>query len=86
MGCGQSGEQQEQATESMETMGSAVEDTMAAMTMVDPVCGMEVAADSEWTAEYEGVTYYFCSEQCRDEFMQEPTKYLEAMGEESSPM
>jgi YHS domain-containing protein len=29
-------------------------------------------------AEYNGTTYYFCSEGCRDEFLKKPTKYLPA--------
>ena len=43
----------------------------------DPVCGMEV---SRLTAiadmDYEGKTYYFCSEGCREAFEAEPEKYL----------
>lgn len=43
----------------------------------DPVCDMEV---SRLTAiaetDYEGKTYYFCSDGCRDEFEAEPAKYL----------
>jgi YHS domain-containing protein len=79
MGCQQAQEQPaEQAeTEMHETM--PMEEEMA---MVDPVCGMEVTEDSEWTAEYEGETYYFCSETCRDEFMADPMKYTEQMMEE----
>jgi YHS domain-containing protein len=38
--------------------------------------------ESEWTAEYEGVTFYFCCEECRDQFVEEPGKYLKEMGEE----
>jgi Cu+-exporting ATPase len=60
----------------------AVEEVIEEAALVDPVCGMEVTAESEWTAEYEGVTFYFCSEGCRDKFIEEPGKYLEAMGEE----
>jgi YHS domain-containing protein len=29
-------------------------------------------------AEYNGTTYYFCSEGCRDAFLKKPTKYLPA--------
>jgi len=35
----------------------------------DPVCHMEVSEDEAYTAEYEGRTYYFCSEGCRDRFV-----------------
>jgi P-type Cu+ transporter len=44
---------------------------------IDPVCGMEVdPATAEWTFEFEGATYYFCSKGCRDDFMEDPTAYL----------
>jgi alkyl hydroperoxide reductase subunit F len=35
----------------------------------DPVCNMDVPDDRAVTAEYEGQTYYFCSEGCRDRFL-----------------
>ncbi len=90
LGCQQA---QETVTEEAETMteqgeavvGEAVEGMQAEMPLVDPVCGMEVKMESEWTAEYEGVTFYFCSEACRDKFVAEPGKFLKAMGEEVLP-
>ncbi|MDD5643443.1 MAG: FAD-dependent oxidoreductase, partial [Syntrophales bacterium] len=39
----------------------------------DPVCRMEVRAEEALAAECDGVTYYFCSEGCRDKFLQEKT-------------
>ena len=90
LGCQQA---QETVTEQAETMmeeaetmvDEAVEEVMDDVALVDPVCGMEVTMESEWTAEYEGVTFYFCCEDCRDKFVGEPGKYLEAMGEEVLP-
>ena len=35
----------------------------------DPVCGMAVEHDSAITAEWEGQTFYFCAQGCRDEFV-----------------
>ncbi len=35
----------------------------------DPICQMEVQEGEAYTAEYEGQTYYFCSEGCRDKFV-----------------
>ena len=35
----------------------------------DPMCRMEVTEEQAVTADYEGQTYYFCSEGCRDKFM-----------------
>jgi Cu(I)/Ag(I) efflux system membrane fusion protein len=51
----------------------------------DPKCGMEVDS-SKATAEghtlmYLGRTYYFCSNQCKDEFRKSPKKYLDSSGE-----
>jgi YHS domain-containing protein len=83
VGCQQA---QEQPAEQAETH---MEETMPMdeqMTMMDPVCGMEVSPDTEWTAEYEGQMYYFCSEQCRDTFMENPMEYLEPMAEEGGDM
>jgi alkyl hydroperoxide reductase subunit F len=37
----------------------------------DPVCNMEVEERAAFTAECEGKTFYFCSEGCRDKFMEE---------------
>ena len=74
---------QETPAEEAETqVEEAVEEVLEETAMVDPVCSMEVTAESEWTAEYEGVTFYFCSQDCRDKFIEEPGKYLEALGEE----
>ncbi len=41
----------------------------------DLICGMEVS-DSTYTAEYDGKTYFFCAEHCKEEFLKEPHKYL----------
>lgn len=43
---------------------------------IDPVCGMEVVdEDKALKVTYEGRTYYFCSEDCRDEFNEAPDEY-----------
>lgn len=43
----------------------------------DPVCGMEVDPDTAAASfEHEAVTYYFCSESCRQAFAADPAKYL----------
>jgi len=43
----------------------------------DPVCNMNVdEKKSAATSIYKGKTYYFCSENCREEFKQDPEKYL----------
>ena len=44
----------------------------------DPVCGMEIEeADAVGTAEHGGRTYYFCSEDCREEFQADPGAYVD---------
>ncbi len=43
---------------------------------VDPVCGMTVTpGPGARPAEYQGVTYYFCSAGCRSRFDQDPAAY-----------
>lgn len=45
--------------------------------VVDPVCGMRINRTSAAaTADYEGHTYYFCVEQCRQKFLTEPGRYI----------
>ena len=47
-------------------------------TMVkDPVCGMEIdPKTSVAKSEYQGQTYYFCSQGCKKAFDKEPQKYI----------
>ena len=48
---------------------------------MDVVCGMEVEeSSSPAKVEYEGRTYYFCSSSCRQDFMENPERFIE--GEE----
>jgi len=42
----------------------------------DPVCGMQVGADSEFRATYEGQEYSFCSMHCLNQFIEKPWKYV----------
>ena len=42
----------------------------------DPVCGMQVALDTERRQEYRGQRYGFCSEGCLERFRQDPERYL----------
>jgi YHS domain-containing protein len=46
------------------------------MTVTDPVCGMKIEAeDAVATAEHGGDTYYFCSQECKAEFEENPEDY-----------
>jgi len=43
----------------------------------DPVCLMKVEKDENTLKyEYRGETYYFCSENCKEQFKQKPEEYL----------
>jgi YHS domain-containing protein len=43
----------------------------------DPVCGMEVQEiESPATCEYDGVTYFFCSNACRGAFEDNPRQWI----------
>jgi YHS domain-containing protein len=43
----------------------------------DPVCGMRLDPDdAAATAQYEGTTYYFCSQTCHDAFVADPSTYV----------
>jgi YHS domain-containing protein len=48
-------------------------------TAIDPVCGMTVVkATAKATYDYKGTTYYFCNPGCKDAFVKDPAKYLQA--------
>lgn len=41
----------------------------------DPVCGMTVEPAKAKSSLFQGVAYYFCSNNCREKFEAEPSKY-----------
>ena len=44
--------------------------------MRDPICNMEVdEQDAAGESQYQGKTYYFCSQGCKEEFDQNPQQY-----------
>ena len=46
--------------------------------VIDPVCGMSVDFGlSKLVSVYQGRSYFFCAEVCRDAFDANPKKYLE---------
>jgi putative ABC transport system ATP-binding protein len=47
---------------------------LARMT-TDPVCGMAVAQDTGPHFRFDGVTWWFCSSSCRDEFASDPKRF-----------
>ncbi len=44
----------------------------------DPVCGMPVTTQSQYTIEHDGVPVYFCSGGCKEKFSLDPARYLQA--------
>jgi uncharacterized protein len=44
----------------------------------DPVCGMRVDRANALQAQHAGRTYYFCSEHCRAQFLEQPDAYTGA--------
>ncbi len=49
----------------------------------DPVCGMDVDPKAAaGKSDYQGETYYFCSQGCKKTFDKEPHKYVR-MAEDS---
>ncbi len=44
----------------------------------DPVCGMKVdQANPEFQSQFAGKQYFFCSEECRQEFEDRPEEYVQ---------
>ena len=52
---------------------------------IDPVCGMTVAPDSPRRLEFDGATYFFCSDHCLKKFSAEPAKYVHPPSKEEAP-
>ena len=56
------------------------------VTFTDPVCGMQVKADTAaGHSVYEGKTYYFCSLSDKEAFDRHPEKYVKT-SKEPEPM
>jgi YHS domain-containing protein len=53
---------------------SRFQKTTAAKTEKDPVCGMK--ATTGISSAYQGKTYYFCSDHCRQQFDDDPQAYV----------
>jgi YHS domain-containing protein len=59
------------------TERKALEESSAGGIMTtDPVCGMKVdEKKSEFETQFEGKTYYFCSDSCKQEFDADPEEF-----------
>jgi len=53
-------------------------------TIKDVVCGMDVSTDTEYQLEYEGKSYYFCSDSCQHKFSANPYNYVQITNETSA--
>ena len=53
-------------------------DAAAATAVKDPVCGMDVVPGqaSGGSVDHAGVTYWFCSDRCREQFVANPARYV----------
>ena len=55
----------------------------------DPICGMFVdpsaAAKAGRVSEYGGKTYYFCADECKQQFDQDPKRYVEKSNGSGKP-
>lgn len=59
----------------------AVAAQAVAQEAVDPVCGMKVdTATAKYKLDFEGKTFYFCSESCLKKFQADPCKYCSEEG------
>lgn len=42
----------------------------------DPVCGMQIKReDAAHSSDYQGQTYYFCSQRCKQRFDKNPSQF-----------
>ena len=44
--------------------------------MTDPVCGMQVTAESKHRHEHDGQPFFFCGDKCRAKFAADPQRYI----------
>ncbi len=63
----------------IEPSGPAIRPESGGAMATDPVCGMEVyKREAAAEMQYEGVTYYFCSNSCFGRFADAPKIYVSA--------
>lgn len=49
---------------------------MARVTVTDPVCGMQVDAETAVAVEHDGRVYHFCESACADTFRDDPDRWI----------
>ena len=56
---------------------SSISPNLVSKILIDPVCGMNVPTGKrDLVFSYQGCSYYFCAEACRNAFEKDPLKYL----------
>jgi Cu+-exporting ATPase len=64
--------------------GKHGEDDTAAVSAIDPVCGMRVdPVTAKHRFSHKGQAYFFCSARCRTRFEAEPEKFLQPKGQDA---
>lgn len=64
------------------TMAGSVTVQAAEEKAFDPVCGMKIDKASALSSEYDGKTYYFCSEMCKAKFGKDSKEFACLCGAE----
>jgi len=73
LSCGQQADDEMEQTE----MEKTEEMEVAANTAIDPICDMKVNKDTaQYVAEHNGEKYYFCMEEHKVTFLEDPEAYL----------
>ncbi len=54
--------------------------------LTDPVCGMKVSADGEFSYPFDGSEYYFCCQGCAQKFSTDPAGYLSGEAQQAAAM
>lgn len=72
----QSADTNSHSSENMSTASPPNPSVASFVNTIDPVCGMEVNAQSTDSFEHEGKLYGFCSASCRETFAKDPAKYI----------
>lgn len=78
--CGGSNKNEEKGSccNQMETVDCCRRKDSSEGGVIDLVCGMKVhPAETTLHTQYEGKTYYFCNIACKENFVNDPKKYLD---------
>ncbi len=54
--------------------------------LTDPVCGMKVSTESEFSFQFDGTEYFFCCQGCAQKFSAQPVQYLNGEAQKLAAM